>query len=507
MSAGSGKGAGRMRGGRLVAAAGLVLGITAQITLARNGALVIDPRGWAHVATVGPQYLSFNIEMAEVTGGDFWAPYGDPSGRRLAPRPPLDLADPRLVQLARALQPSVIRVSGTWANSTYIPANGEPPPLAPPPGFGQVLRQDRWNQLAALVRATGSALLLSFPASVGARHDDGTWSDEQAARLVALARSTQTPIAAVEFINEPNLVHIGALPPDYSAADYARDFALFRQFARRELPGIPILGHSTSGKGGELPVESIASAAGGQADIVSYHFYGALSARCSEYGNQTTADQALAKDWLARTAADLAWYAALRARYDPGKPIWLTETAQAACGGDVWASSFRDTFRFLDQLGRLARANVQLVAHNTLASGDYALIDRETMKPRPNFWAALLWRKTMGARVLDPAVGAGGLSIHAHCNAAGRGGVTVLVLSLSDRPVRVRLTIAAQVNELTAVGLDAQTVTINGTRPAITQTGPKDWPVRHKRAGSLLRIRPRSVVFIEMREAGNRACT
>src|SRR3546814_7297808 len=93
--------------------------------------------------------------MAEVTGGDFWAPYGDPLGRRLAPRPPLDLADPRLVQLARALGPSVIRVSGTWANSTYIPAKGEQPLLAPPPGFGQVLRQDSWNQLASLVRAAG----------------------------------------------------------------------------------------------------------------------------------------------------------------------------------------------------------------------------------------------------------------------------------------------------------------------------------------------------------------
>ena len=395
-----------MRRGRLAAVAGLAMGMTAQSTVAGDGALVIDPRGWARAATVGPHYLSFNIEMAEVTGGEFWAPYGDPLGRRLAPRPPLNLADPRLVRLARALGPSVIRVSGTWANSTYIPAEGEQMPLAAPPGFGQVLYRDRWDQLAGLVRATGSSLLLSFPASEGARHKDGTWSDEQAGRLVALARSTQTPIAAVEFINEPNLVGIGALPNGYSAVDYARDFTLFREFVQRELPGVPILGHSTSGKGGELPVESIARTTGGQVDVVSYHFYGALSARCSEYGNQTTADRALTKDWLARTEADFAWYAGLRDRYDPGKPIWLTETAQAACGGDVWASNFRDTFRFLDQLGRLARANAQLVAHNTLASGDYALIDRETMKPRPNFWAAMLWRKTMGARVLDPVPGA-----------------------------------------------------------------------------------------------------
>lgn len=507
MSAGPGSRTGGTRRVRLVAVAALALGLSAQSSADSDEALVLDPRGWTRVATVGPQYLSFNIEMAEVTGGEFWAPYGDPFGRRLAPRPPLDLADPRLVRLARALGPTVIRVSGTWANSTYIPAEGEQTPLAPPPGFGQVLGRDRWNQLAELVGATGSALLLSFPASAGARHEDGTWSDEQASRLVALARSTQTPIAAVEFINEPNLVRIGALPPDYSAADYARDFALFRQFAQRELPGVPVLGHSTSGKGGELPVESIVSAAAGQADVISYHFYGALSARCSEFGNQISSDEALGQEWLSRTVADHDWYAGLRDRYDPGKPIWLTETAQAACGGDAWASSFRDTFRFLDQLGRLARANVQLVAHNTLASGDYALVDRETMEPRPNFWAAVLWRTTMGAVVLDPAADLQGLSIHAHCHPAGRGGVTVLLLSLSDRPGRVIIPVAAQVTELTASGLDAHTLSINGARPAVAQAGPKAWRVVHKRAGTVLLPRPHSVMFIEMRRAGNPACT
>ncbi len=468
--------------------------------------IVLEPVGWPKVASVNKHYLAFNIEMAEITGGDFWAPYGDPLGRRLAPRPPLDLADPRLLQMAQGLAPSVIRVSGTWANSTYIPAEGEQPPLAAPPGFGQVLHRDRWDQLAGLVRATGSSLLLSFPASAGARHENGTWSDEQAGRLVALARSTRTPITAVEFINEPNLVRIGALPADYSASDYARDFRLFRQFAERELPGVPILGHSASGTGGDLPVERIAGAAAGISDVVSYHFYGALSARCAEFGNQTSAAEALSPEWLARTGADHDYYAELRDRYDPGKPIWLTETAQAACGGDVWASTFRDTFRFLDQLGRLARANVQLVAHNTLASGDYALIDREQMQPRPNFWAAVLWKQKMGPRVLAPAVNARGLAVYAHCHPAGVGGVTVMILSLSDDASRVSLPVSAQITQMAASDLDARMVTINAAPPVITQAGPGGWQERRITPGNALLVRPRSIVFLEMRDAGNPAC-
>jgi hypothetical protein len=36
-----------------------------------------------------------------------------------------------------------------------------------------------------------------------------------------------------------------------------------------------------------------------------------------------------------------------------------------------WANTFLDTFRYLDQLGRLARQDVRVVAHNTLVASDY----------------------------------------------------------------------------------------------------------------------------------------
>jgi len=55
--------------------------------------------------------------------------------------------------------------------------------------------------------------------------------------------------------------------------------------------------------------------------------------------------------------------------------------------------TFLDTFRYLDQLGRLARADVQVVMHNTLAASDYGLLDESTLQPRPKYWGALLWRQ------------------------------------------------------------------------------------------------------------------
>ena len=71
----------------------------------------IDFGQLAKVGTVDERYQSYNIEMVEVTGGRFWAPWE--SGERYRMRPPLDLASPRIVALAKALGPAYLRVSGT----------------------------------------------------------------------------------------------------------------------------------------------------------------------------------------------------------------------------------------------------------------------------------------------------------------------------------------------------------------------------------------------------------
>ena len=69
-----------------------------------------------------------------------------------------------------------------------------------------------------------------------------------------------------------------------------------------------------------------------------------------------------------------------------------------------WGGTFLDTFRYLDQLGRLAKQEVRVVAHNTLVASDSGLLKENTFTPKPNYWAALLWRRFMGTTVLDSGV-------------------------------------------------------------------------------------------------------
>ncbi len=206
-------------------------------------------------------------------------------------------------------------------------------------------------------------------------------------------------------------------PPGYDAAAYGRDFAVFQPFFRKAAPKAILLGPGSVGEGIDLvpggtgmkllPSKEMLAAIGpNPVDAFSYHFYGSVSERCGAAMKiGTTPDAALTEDWLGRTATVEAFYAGLRDTYAPGKPMWLTETGQTACGGDRWAATYIDSFRYLDQLGRLAKLGVQVVMHNTLDASDYGLIDANTLVPRPNYWAALLWHNTMGTTVLDAGAG------------------------------------------------------------------------------------------------------
>ena len=168
-------------------------------------------------------------------------------------------------------------------------------------------------------------------------------------------------------------------------------------------------------------------------------------ARCRSVAAAThTPEAALSPSMAVADRSDTGnFISTLRDRFAPGKPIWLTETAEAACGGNPWAATFLDTFRYLDQLGRLAKAGVQVVMHNTLAASDYGLLDETTLRPRPNYWGAWLWRQLMGTTVLDAGVPVrSGLHVYAHCQRGVPGGVTLLVIN-PDRKAPHALRLAA----------------------------------------------------------------
>lgn len=467
-----------------------------------NAAIHLDTKTMKRIGTVDERYQSYNVEMVEVVGGKFWKPYklmdstaadtasgmaaltmGDE--RMFRKMEPINLADPRLVRLAQGLAPAYVRVSGTWANATYF-QDDDQPARAVPKGYVNVLTRAQWKGVVDFIQATNGALVTSFAVSNGVRDAKGLWTPVNAAKLVAYTKSLGGSVAAAELFNEPNIPGAGGeLRADYDVAAYARDEQAFRAWAKKDVPDMLVAGPGAIGEGLEgvsfeelgqgtafFTTESMLSAEPRpDFDVYSYHFYGAASARAMKSGPFSIQPaNALKPAWLTRTDQVADRNVALRDKYQPGKPIWLTETAEAAAGGDPFAVTYLDCFRYLYQLGSLARKGVQVVMHNTLAASEYSLIDQDTHLPKPNYWAAYLWAQLMGTEVYDAGTGKPGTYLFAHNTKGQGGGITVLVINTNDSAAPVHLPAKAQRYTLTSTGLDGTTVLLNGTELKLTAT-------------------------------------
>lgn len=500
----------------------------------------IIPANLPRIGTVDERFQSYNVEMVEVIGGRFWKPYSkhtdaamsvqsSAEGSPTSPvgmdpamyqqRPPIDLSNPRLRTLAAALGPAYLRVSGTWANTAYFQDSDATVPVASPKGFDGVLTRKGWKGVVDFSRAVKAEIVTSFATSPGTRDAGGVWTPEQASHLLAYTMSLGGRIAAAEFMNEPTYAAMGGAPNGYDAAAYGRDIAVFRTFIKQADPEMVFLGPGSVGEGGALAIpmggsmlksDDLLTATGPVFDVFSYHFYGAASKRCASMGatTQTTAAAALSEEWLARADAIDTFYAGLRDRFDPGTPLWITETADAACGGNPWASTFLDTFRYLDQHARLAKRGVQVIMHNTLASSDYGLLDEHTLMPRPNYWAALLWKTIMGATVLNLGPSpTPTLHLYAHCLRDHPGGIALLVIN-SDRAASqsLELATAAERYTLSAKDLLDTDVQMNGNELTLgaDDTIPQLAGVRTQ--SGHLTFAPATVTFLAIPTAANNSC-
>ena len=496
----------------------------------------VDPAKMPRIGTVDKRFLSYNIEMAEVTGGNFWKPYGTktPAAKHVTRvgqsastpagmdpnlyeyRQPIDLSNPRLRKLASALGPAYVRVSGTWANSVYF-ANSDNPPDEAPAGFSGLLTRKEWKGVIDFVHAVNGELVTSFATSVGTRNAQGLWTPKEAEAWLAYTKSVGGWIAAAEFMNEPTYAAMGGAPKDYSAADYGRDTGVFGPWLKQNSPDTVFLGPGSVGEGpfaiemgGVLRSGDLLRATGPAFDIFSYHLYAAASQRCASMGEkfQTTAATALSEEWLSRPEKIDEYYASLRNHFEAGKPLWITETADAACGGNPWASTFLDTFRYLIEHASLARRGVKVIMHNTLAASDYGLLDQNTLEPRPNYWASVIWHKLMGTTVLDPQVSvAPNVYVYAQCLARRPGGVTLLIIN-ADRQHSFDLDLptSSERYALTAKNLGGTTVELNGKPLRLTNSG--DLPQFRGEPISAGRVSfaPTSITYESIANAGNANC-
>ena len=459
--------------------------------------LVINPSKMDSITEVDPRYQSYNVEMVEVVGGSFWKPYrlmdslpaiSDDSTydvskqnnqmyRKLSP---IDLTGHRLLTLAKGLAPAYVRVSGTWANGIYFEADNQTnQPGKTPAGFVNVLTAKQWKGVLDFLTATDSKLVTSFTVSNGVRDKQGVWTPVEAQKILEFTKAHNGQIAAAELFNEPTMPTAGGqISKNYNGQNYANDMAAFNKWAKAQAPGMLVLGPGSVGEGSPtvslqgmgmqiLATDSMLSASPKPTfDVFSYHYYGAASVRMMRSGPfSIKAAHALDADWLRKTDTVAAYYGSLRDKYEPGKPLWITETAQAAAGGDAYAATYLDCFRYLYQLGSLAEKGVKVIMHNTLAASEYSLTDQDTHLPKPNYWAAYLWAHLMGTTVLDASKGISqmpGVYVFAQSQKDVPNKKTLLILNTNKSTLTINLPSMAKQYTLTSSELQGSNILLNG---------------------------------------------
>jgi heparanase 1 len=475
--------------------------------------------GTRAVATVSDRYLSIAIDTAQLVGGDFWIP-GQTSAGGQGPVTPLDLTRPRLVALARPLGHAYLRIGGTDADRTFY-AVGDSAPTTPPAGYQWILTRAQFDAASAFATALDFSILFTLNAAHGPRVSDGPWLADNARTLIDHATASQAPVAVWELGNEVNAYPL-IFNFTLSANDYARDVAAARALLAASAPTAklaapasaywPIIGEV----GGLLP--AFAQVGGKSVDILTWHFYPQESARCPVAVRSATPTRLLDPDNLDeidRWADDVAQ---ARASGAPSAEAWLDETSNAQCGGAPGISdAFVSSLWWLDELGKMAHRGTPVVIRQSLTGADYGLLSEPSLDPRPDYFASLLWRRLMGARVLAATVKQPpSLRVYAHCAAANAlharaGAVVVLAINLdAAQPAVIALDGlgegAHDVYAVTADGLQAPTATVNGAPLTVAADGtPPDFAPQSI-SGNTLLLGPASYAFALFADADADAC-
>ncbi len=447
---------------------------------------------------IDERLVSYNIEMTEVTGGTFWKAYTEGQvdgteefnevldwsdmGNLQQWYDPIDLYNPRLRKMAKELGTAWVRISGTWANKTYYDFDGHCNGVIPE-GFQNLLTREQWIGVLEFVKATNTKLLVSIANCPGIHAANEPMPMDQAALLFKFSADYGVPISAAEFTNEPNMMAVSGLPYGYTAADHARDHDIFGAWLKENYPDCLFVGPCTvgdidmMGTGNDQAGGGIASALKMvttedllgenkvKLDVFSYHYYNGVSERGIAMGGHWPEETALTDAYL-RVAANCArQYVARRDRYVPGGQMWITESGDAGCGGNTWASTYMDVPRTLNELGEFSTVTDGVIFHNTLASSDYGFLKHGTFEPRPNYFAVLLWNRLMGKTCY--ATGEEireGAHVYCHSRKDGKDGCVYLVINNSlTETTTVELPKEAQMYALTGNGkLRSRTMLLNG---------------------------------------------
>jgi hypothetical protein len=190
------------------------------------------------------------------------------------------------------------------------------------------------------------------------------------------------------------------------------------------LPGARLIGPDTGAVNPQhwLGAYLDALPPGGLLHAATHHTYN--GATRGDFNSPSQLDKAL---------PEMAWFVpAVRVGY-PGAQAWAGENGpdgggdDGSCGGGSVCGTYASALWYADELGlRAAHGYAQHQRHDFFGgaygltnslTGAMALNATEPVALRPDFWVAFLWKRTVGAAVLNATSSAPGVRAYAHAGA------------------------------------------------------------------------------------------
>lgn len=422
------------------------------------------------VAHIDERYLSFSIDISVLAGGFWWeGSLGIKRGLGTLKIPPLELDLKKLDKLVRLLAPAYLRIGGSEADKIHYfnAPDDEQDPL--------ILTQKQWDNLHSFTKRNNLRLMFTCKYGLFKRKHHGRWQGDELSELLRYSAEQGYAIDVFELGNELNAYWaFHGLMSQPRAINLARDYDRFCDLIAQFYPKARICGPGSAfwPKLGEAirPITNITpkflSNLKTRIDIIDWHYYPFQSERSPVRTRAAQLHRMLDPASFEDFRNFSQRLCRLRDRYQPQAEVWTGESGSAQCGGqpdlsDRWASSFW----WADQLGMGARCGQSAMVRQSLVGGDYGLVDRLTLKPRPDYWVSWLWGQMMGQAVYALDSQAPHLRAYLH-SLKSDNGLVLLLINLQDRPVTVAGALTQLLNiqhgyVLTAKNLYSRKVRLN----------------------------------------------
>ena len=345
-------------------------------------------------AVVPESFLSFNFDWnLNRTKNDAWtdASFGWT----------LDLQNPRLRALAKALSPANLRIGGSDADAAVY--NQEfPGGIECPPDVlkGKVcLTPARWDETIAFADATGLRIAFTLNMMAGrcgkpscGHTGTGPW-DPSNARALLTYTAKKYPDFSQHGFELGNELEFNLSPEQTATA-----LSTLRQMVNELWPVAEkrprVIGPDLNPRPDWLH-QMLSHLKPGDLDAITYHMY-------PGYGRSTDLPSLIVQPgWLDFTHQLMSATQRAVDSTPAGRSaeLWIGETAAAWASGTAGVcNGFVSGFWWLDQLGQAASTGHGAMCRQCLVGGNYTLIDQlEGHKPNPDYWAAWLWRREIFA--------------------------------------------------------------------------------------------------------------